>query len=162
MIIRRLFTVIINSSADPFTNRTEYLRYHHYPMASSISLSCRVHVRLCNKCRSSPNSVCPLGWMPLGFCANICHREARYIDRIAKIVSQLPAWKEQRLPPPRVSQSEYDKVGLTGTLWSEIPPIISLIYTFSPTMGLGFRARSASASHLPIRHCLAVSASYLG
>ena len=40
-------------------------------------------------------------------------REARYIDRISRIVGQLPAWKEERLPPPRVSQSQYDKVGLT-------------------------------------------------
>ncbi|EJF66455.1 ARM repeat-containing protein [Dichomitus squalens LYAD-421 SS1] len=44
-------------------------------------------------------------------------REARYINRIAEIVSQLPVWKEQRLPPPRVSQSQYDKVGLTVLQW---------------------------------------------
>ncbi|KAL7285729.1 hypothetical protein ACG7TL_000834 [Trametes sanguinea] len=44
-------------------------------------------------------------------------REARYIDRISQIVSQLPAWREERLPPPRVSQSQYDKVGLTLLQW---------------------------------------------
>ncbi|KAI0762664.1 ARM repeat-containing protein [Fomes fomentarius] len=44
-------------------------------------------------------------------------REARYIGRISQIVGELPAWKEQRLPPPRVSQSQYDKVGLTVLQW---------------------------------------------
>ncbi|KAJ2996608.1 hypothetical protein NUW54_g7221 [Trametes sanguinea] len=44
-------------------------------------------------------------------------REARYIDRISQIVGQLPAWREERLPPPRVSQSQYDKVGLTLLQW---------------------------------------------
>ncbi|KAI8995384.1 ARM repeat-containing protein [Trametes punicea] len=44
-------------------------------------------------------------------------REARYIGRISQIVNQLPAWKEERLPPPRVSQSQYDKVGLTILQW---------------------------------------------
>ncbi|TFK89763.1 ARM repeat-containing protein [Polyporus arcularius HHB13444] len=44
-------------------------------------------------------------------------REARYINRISEIVSQLPVWKEERLPPPRVSQSQYDKVGLTVLQW---------------------------------------------
>jgi len=44
-------------------------------------------------------------------------RRAKYADRITGILSQLPKWKEQRLPPPRVSQSEYDKVGLTLLHW---------------------------------------------
>ena len=29
------------------------------------------------------------------------------------MVQKLPEWKEQRLPPPRTNQSQYDKVGLT-------------------------------------------------
>lgn len=29
------------------------------------------------------------------------------------MVQRLPEWKEQRLPPPRTNQSQYDKVGLT-------------------------------------------------
>ncbi|KAH9922007.1 ARM repeat-containing protein [Epithele typhae] len=44
-------------------------------------------------------------------------RDARYLDRVSQIVSQLPTWKEERLPPPRVSQSQYDKVGLTLLQW---------------------------------------------
>jgi proteasome activator subunit 4 len=57
-------------------------------------------------------------------------REGRYMDRIRHITAQFPVWKEERLPPPRTSQSEvnhglcplmlrwlisgqYDKVGLT-------------------------------------------------
>lgn len=35
------------------------------------------------------------------------------MNRILQIVDQFPKWKEERLPPPRVSQSQYDKVGLT-------------------------------------------------
>ena len=42
------------------------------------------------------------------------YSEARYIARISQIVGQLPAWRGERLPPPRVSQSQYDKVGLTS------------------------------------------------
>ncbi|OBZ79732.1 Proteasome activator complex subunit 4A [Grifola frondosa] len=44
-------------------------------------------------------------------------REARYMNRITQIVHHLPAWKEERLPPPRVSQSQYDKIGLTMLQW---------------------------------------------
>ncbi|EPQ60983.1 hypothetical protein GLOTRDRAFT_53630 [Gloeophyllum trabeum ATCC 11539] len=44
-------------------------------------------------------------------------RGAPYFDRIQGIIQQLPVWKEQRLPPPRVSQSQYDKVGLTLLQW---------------------------------------------
>ncbi|EMD41612.1 hypothetical protein CERSUDRAFT_110183 [Gelatoporia subvermispora B] len=44
-------------------------------------------------------------------------REAKYMDRILQIAQQLPLWKQERLPPPRVSQSQYDKVGLTLLLW---------------------------------------------
>ncbi|KAH9853059.1 ARM repeat-containing protein [Lenzites betulinus] len=44
-------------------------------------------------------------------------RQARYLERISQIVSQLPAWREERLAPPRVSQSQYDKVGLTILQW---------------------------------------------
>ncbi|KZT23745.1 hypothetical protein NEOLEDRAFT_1135845 [Neolentinus lepideus HHB14362 ss-1] len=44
-------------------------------------------------------------------------REAPYLDRVSNIVQELQVWKEQRLPPPRVSQSQYDKVGLTLLQW---------------------------------------------
>ncbi|KAF5375146.1 hypothetical protein D9758_000062 [Tetrapyrgos nigripes] len=62
-------------------------------------------------------------------------REAKYQDRISQFLVQLPKWKEERLPPPRVSLSEvrarryvndddetnpmqqYDKVGLTLLQW---------------------------------------------
>ncbi|TCD70651.1 hypothetical protein EIP91_002372 [Steccherinum ochraceum] len=42
---------------------------------------------------------------------------AKYLNRVNDIARQLPVWKEQRLPPPRVSQSQYDKVGLTMLQW---------------------------------------------
>ncbi|KAH9937428.1 ARM repeat-containing protein [Fomitopsis serialis] len=44
-------------------------------------------------------------------------REARYMDRIMAITQQFPQWRSERLPPPRVSQSQYDKVGLTMLQW---------------------------------------------
>jgi proteasome activator subunit 4 len=58
--------------------------------------------------------------------------DAKYLPHIVNILDQFPTWREERLPPPRVSQSEascfpssllmsvglmsdsqYDKVGLT-------------------------------------------------
>ncbi|KAI0343973.1 ARM repeat-containing protein [Trametopsis cervina] len=44
-------------------------------------------------------------------------RQARYEEQIREIVKELPVWKQERLPPPRVSQSQYDKVGLTVLQW---------------------------------------------
>ncbi|KAF5384731.1 hypothetical protein D9757_006213 [Collybiopsis confluens] len=44
-------------------------------------------------------------------------REMRYEGRIAEVLAKMPKWREQRLPPPRVSHSEYDKVGLTLLQW---------------------------------------------
>ncbi|KAF7339947.1 hypothetical protein MVEN_01912400 [Mycena venus] len=43
-------------------------------------------------------------------------RVAKYSERVNGILSRLPKLKEERLPPPRVSQSEYDKIGLTQIL----------------------------------------------
>ncbi|KAF7306621.1 hypothetical protein MIND_00453500 [Mycena indigotica] len=54
-------------------------------------------------CESSPD--------PLGL------RVAKYDGRVKDILSKLPKLKEERLPPPRVSQSEYDKIGLTLLQW---------------------------------------------
>jgi hypothetical protein len=39
-------------------------------------------------------------------CVPSACREALYIDRVDEILRQLPKWREERLPPPRVSQSE--------------------------------------------------------
>ncbi|KIK71342.1 hypothetical protein GYMLUDRAFT_33493 [Collybiopsis luxurians FD-317 M1] len=44
-------------------------------------------------------------------------REMRYQGRISDVLAMLPKWREERLPPPRVSLSEYDKVGLTLLQW---------------------------------------------
>ncbi len=89
--------------------------------------------------------------------ASSCHhRRARYLQRISQIVGQLPAWREERLPPPRVSQSQYDKVGLTSMF---LFPTRSYYITHeldSPAMGVGFRAWSSSTSNFPLHHRLAV------
>ncbi|TFY56124.1 hypothetical protein EVJ58_g7830 [Rhodofomes roseus] len=44
-------------------------------------------------------------------------RDARYMDRIVSIVQLFPQWRLERLPPPRVAHSQYDKVGLTMLQW---------------------------------------------
>ncbi|CCM01635.1 uncharacterized protein FIBRA_03696 [Fibroporia radiculosa] len=44
-------------------------------------------------------------------------RSAKYMTRVVKIIQKLPSWREERFPPPRVSQSQYDKVGLTLLQW---------------------------------------------
>ncbi|KAJ8084329.1 Proteasome activator BLM10 [Marasmius tenuissimus] len=44
-------------------------------------------------------------------------REVRYQDRMATFATQLTKWRDERLPPPRVSLSEYDKVSLTLLQW---------------------------------------------
>ncbi|KAF7320019.1 hypothetical protein MKEN_00785900 [Mycena kentingensis (nom. inval.)] len=56
-------------------------------------------------------SACENSEDPLGL------RVAKYNDRVAAIVQKLPDLKEKRLAPPRVSQSEYDKIGLTLLQW---------------------------------------------
>ncbi|KAI0094551.1 ARM repeat-containing protein [Irpex rosettiformis] len=44
-------------------------------------------------------------------------RQARYEAQLTEILKQLPKWKQERFPPPRVNQSQYDKVGLTLLQW---------------------------------------------
>ncbi|KAJ2928817.1 hypothetical protein H1R20_g8194, partial [Candolleomyces eurysporus] len=38
-------------------------------------------------------------------------------EQLGKIIEKFPQWREERLPPPRVSQSQYDKVGLAILSW---------------------------------------------
>ncbi|GJE87739.1 proteasome-substrate-size regulator, mid region domain-containing protein [Phanerochaete sordida] len=64
-----------------------------YPNAEALLVSCK-------------NNVDPLGI-----------RRARYVDKVQAIAENFPKWREERLPPPRVSQSQYDKVGLTLLQW---------------------------------------------
>ncbi|KZS93077.1 ARM repeat-containing protein [Sistotremastrum niveocremeum HHB9708] len=44
-------------------------------------------------------------------------RRARHLDRVETFVKYFPQWREERLPAPRVSQSQYDKTGLTLLQW---------------------------------------------
>ncbi|KAJ6501707.1 hypothetical protein C8R47DRAFT_1108448 [Mycena vitilis] len=64
-------------------------------------------------------------------------RVAKYNGRVNEIMSQLPKLKEERLPPPRVSQSEYDKIGLTLLQWiwiSAYSSNASLIFPYAVPM----------------------------
>ncbi|CAA7258771.1 unnamed protein product [Cyclocybe aegerita] len=47
----------------------------------------------------------------------LCIRDAPFMGYVVDTMEKLPKWREERLPPPRVNQSEYDKVGLTLLQW---------------------------------------------
>jgi proteasome activator subunit 4 len=42
--------------------------------------------------------------------------DAKQLERVQSLATLLPKLKETRLSGPKVNQSEYDKVGLSGTL----------------------------------------------
>ncbi|KAF9056661.1 hypothetical protein BJ165DRAFT_1362353 [Panaeolus papilionaceus] len=44
-------------------------------------------------------------------------RQAPFMNYVNYLIQELPKCKTQRLPPPRVNQSEYDKIGLTLLQW---------------------------------------------
>jgi len=44
-------------------------------------------------------------------------RQGFFSYHVQSIIDNLPKWKDERFSPPRVSQSRYDKVGLTMLLW---------------------------------------------
>ncbi|KAJ7596682.1 hypothetical protein C8J56DRAFT_918063 [Mycena floridula] len=44
-------------------------------------------------------------------------RDSKYGNRIEKLLSQFAEWKSQRLAPPRVNHSEYDKTAQTLLFW---------------------------------------------
>ncbi|KAL4264291.1 BLM10 family protein [Pleurotus pulmonarius] len=44
-------------------------------------------------------------------------RQPTYAVAFNAIVDKMPQWRTERFPPPRVSQSQYDKVGLTLLQW---------------------------------------------
>ncbi|KAG8722752.1 hypothetical protein FRC08_010362 [Ceratobasidium sp. 394] len=44
-------------------------------------------------------------------------RDAAHMEKIQELVVQFPKWRLERLPPPKVNQSEYDKRGLTVLQW---------------------------------------------
>ena len=58
-------------------------------------------------------------WQILYVLRAMC-RSARYLENAVAMVQKLPEWKEQRLPPPRTNQSQYDKVGLTRKCFNEL------------------------------------------
>ncbi|KAG2113318.1 hypothetical protein BD769DRAFT_1754600 [Suillus cothurnatus] len=44
-------------------------------------------------------------------------RQGFFSYHVQSIIDNLPKWKDEQFPPPRVSQSRYYKVGLTMLLW---------------------------------------------
>ncbi|KDR84826.1 hypothetical protein GALMADRAFT_233236 [Galerina marginata CBS 339.88] len=64
-------------------------------------------------------------------------RDAPYMNYLSAILEKFPKWREERLPPPRVNQSEYDKVGLTLLQWiwvSAHGPAACLVFPYAIAM----------------------------
>jgi len=64
-------------------------------------------------------------------------RTAPYMQFVSEILAKLPQRREERLPPPRVNQSEYDKVGLTLLQWIWISahvPTACLVFPYAVAM----------------------------
>ncbi|KAI0322307.1 hypothetical protein OF83DRAFT_1161297 [Amylostereum chailletii] len=60
-------------------------------------------------------------------------RRSPFVEEVTNFVGQLPVWKEERFPPPRVNQSQYDKVSLTLLRWiwvSFYSPQASLMFPY--------------------------------
>ncbi|TDL28791.1 hypothetical protein BD410DRAFT_863415 [Rickenella mellea] len=60
-------------------------------------------------------------------------RRPKYIGRVNDFVKALPTWRKERLPPPRVNQSQYDKVGLSLLQWvwtASHGPQASLVFPY--------------------------------
>jgi len=67
-----------------------------------------------NPCYPNVNAfliACHNSFDPLGL------RAARHLHRIEDFAEKLPKWKAERLAPPRVGQSQYDKVSLSLLTW---------------------------------------------
>ncbi|KAF8971500.1 armadillo-type protein [Flammula alnicola] len=64
-------------------------------------------------------------------------RNSPYMSYVSDILEKFPIWREERLPPPRVNQSEYDKVGLTLLQWiwvSAHGPTACLMFPYAVAM----------------------------
>lgn len=66
-----------------------------------------------------------------------------------QIASQFPIWKQERFPPPRVSQSQYDKVGLTSmyliVLYTSLSDLLD-----SASVDMGYVSRPSPYAGLAI------------
>lgn len=44
-------------------------------------------------------------------------RKTDYLPQVEAYIAKFEQWRQERLPPPRVSQSTYDRVGLALLQW---------------------------------------------
>ncbi|CAE6462385.1 unnamed protein product [Rhizoctonia solani] len=68
-------------------------------------------------------------------------RRTAHMDKIEALVMQFPQWRVERLPPPKVNQSQYDKCGLTVLQWiwsaghaADAPSIFPYVMPLLPEM----------------------------
>ncbi|CEL52206.1 Proteasome activator complex subunit 4 OS=Xenopus laevis GN=psme4 PE=2 SV=1 [Rhizoctonia solani AG-1 IB] len=68
-------------------------------------------------------------------------RQTAHMDKIEALITQFPRWRAERLPPPKVNQSQYDKCGLTVLQWiwsaghaADAPSIFPYVMPLLPEM----------------------------
>ncbi|ELU44509.1 pyruvate decarboxylase [Rhizoctonia solani AG-1 IA] len=68
-------------------------------------------------------------------------RQTAHMDKIEALITQFPQWRAERLPPPKVNQSQYDKCGLTVLQWiwsaghaADAPSIFPYVMPLLPEM----------------------------
>lgn len=83
-------------------------------------------------------------------------RDARHLQRITSIVDRLPALRAQRLPGASVSQSLYDKIGLTCTCPCPFRGKNFLTGVHSAPMDLDCRILKPSSISLRLRQAIPV------
>ena len=82
-------------------------------------------------------------------------RTARYLDHIVAVAHDLPRWKNERLPPPRTNQSQYDKVGLTRECDRIFGNSVLMYHSF--TVDVGCLPRLYCPFDVPLRYADVVS-----
>ena len=86
-------------------------------------------------------------------------RTARYLDHIVAVARDLPRWKDERLPPPRTNQSQYDKVGLTRKRDRTLGNSVLMYHSFA--VDVGCLPRLYCPFDVPLCYADIVSANYI-
>lgn len=104
---------LLSLNQDTVANSPKSTCYHRHPVATGLSLIWRILERVRTTSGPSTYQVGTYDHFRSQETHGMC-RDAKYSDRVSAIVQQFPKWRTERLPPPRVAHSQYDKVGLTS------------------------------------------------
>jgi hypothetical protein len=102
-----LLTSLLTRSVTPDTrtNNIQSIRDHPESMAAIIPFDGRVPCRLQGAERPITNQVCSALNVFTRY-SDVQDRQAQYLDHVEAILQKLPQWRAERLPPPRVNQSQ--------------------------------------------------------